>query len=103
MIVSHLDRPRFTKIAEADPALAIELVAIDPELGGLLPDHMRRDLCLIDTLPAGSTSLADLVLKGRNPLPRRASTTTIRGSGAEDSSQGAVWHRGARRPRSDDP
>ena len=68
MIVSHLDRPRLTKIAEADPALAIELVAIDPELGGLLPDHMRRDLCLIDTLPAGSTSLADLVLKGDNPL-----------------------------------
>ena len=68
MIVSHLDRPRLKKIAEADPALAIELVAIDPELESLLPDYMRRDLCLIDILPRGSTSLADLVLGGENPL-----------------------------------
>ena len=68
MIVPHVNRPRLTKIAEADPDLAVELVGLDPRLFELLPDYIRRDLCLIRTLPPGSVSLADLVLKGENPF-----------------------------------
>ncbi len=67
-ILDHVDRPRLAKIAEADPALAIELVGLRPGLSDLLPDHIRRDLCLTDTLPSGSTSLADLVLGEENPF-----------------------------------
>lgn len=67
-LLPHLNRPRLTKIAEADPALAIELVGHDPKLAGLLPEHVRRDLCLIRTLPGDSVSLAELVLKGDNPF-----------------------------------
>ena len=68
MLVHHVNRPRLTKIAEADPALAMELVELDPRLSELLPDYIRRDLCLIRTLPSGSVSLADLVLRGENPF-----------------------------------
>ena len=68
MILGQVDRRRLTKIAEADPALAIELVGLRPGLSDLLPDHIRRDLCLTNTLPPGSTSLADLVLGDENPF-----------------------------------
>ena len=68
MLVPHINRPRFRKIAEADPALAIELVELDPRLSELLPDHIKRDLSLIRTLPDARVSLADLVLKGENPF-----------------------------------
>ena len=68
MLVPHVNRPRLTKIADADPALAIELVSLDSELAELLPNHIKRDLCLIRTLPDGTDSLADLVLKGKNPF-----------------------------------
>ena len=68
MLVPHINRARLTKIAAADPALASELVHLDSSLAELLPDHVKRDLCLIRTLPDGTDSLADLVLKGENPF-----------------------------------
>ena len=68
LLVPHINRPRLTKIAAADPALASELVHLDSSLAELLPDHIKRDLCLIRTLPDGTDSLADLVLKGENPF-----------------------------------
>ena len=68
MLLPHVNRPRLTKIAQADPALAIELVELDDSLSGLLPDHIRRDLCLTRTLPPASVSLADLVLGRENPF-----------------------------------
>ena len=64
ILVPHVNRPRLAKIAEADPALAIELVELDSRLSELLPDHIRRDLCLMRTLSTESVSLADLVLGG---------------------------------------
>ena len=67
-LVPHVDRPRLAKIAEADPAFAIELVENDFRLSAFLPGHVRRDLCLIRTLPAGNVSLADLVLGKENPF-----------------------------------
>ena len=68
MVVPHMNRPRLAKIAEADPAFAIELVENDFRLSAFLPNHIRRDLCLIRTLPAGIASLADLVLGKENPF-----------------------------------
>ena len=67
-LLPYLNGPRLTKIAGADPAFAIELVGFDPKLSDILPDHIRRDLCLTRTLPTGSDSLADLVLRGDNPF-----------------------------------
>ena len=68
MLLPHVNRPRLTKIAGADPALAIELVGLDSRLSELLPDHIKRDLYMIRTLPDGTVSLADLVLGGENPF-----------------------------------
>ena len=68
MLVPHMNRIRLTKIAEADPAFALELVEIDSTLSAFLPDHIKRDLCLIRTLPAGSISLAELVLGKEHPF-----------------------------------
>ena len=68
MLVPHMNRIRLTKIAEADPAFALELVEFDPKLTAFLPDRIKRDLILIRTLPPGRISLADLVLGNENPF-----------------------------------
>ena len=68
MLVQHLNRARLTKIAEVDPTFAIELVGHDSRLSELLPEYVRRDLCLIDGLQSSGGSLANQVLKGENPF-----------------------------------
>ncbi len=68
MVVPYINRPRLAKIAEADPTFAVELIENDISLSALLPGYVRRDLCLIRTMPAGNVSLADLVLGKENPF-----------------------------------
>ena len=86
MLVPHINRPRLTKIAVADPALAIELVDLDSRLAELLPDHIKRDLCLIRTLPDGTVSLADLVLGRENPFRDELALLQFAVQAFEDSS-----------------
>ena len=68
MLAPHVNRSRLAKIAEADPAFALELVDFDRSLLEILPEHMGRDLCLISVLPADRTSLAHLVIRDKNPF-----------------------------------
>ena len=86
MLIPHINRPRLTKVAAADPALASELVQLDPGLARLLPNHIKRDLCLIRVLPDGTDSLADLVLKGENPFRDELALLQFCVTGFEDPS-----------------
>ena len=68
MLAPHVNGPRIKKIAEADPNLAIEFVHNEPKLSESLPDRVKRDLCLTQSVPVDKISLADLVLKDDNPF-----------------------------------
>ena len=67
-LAPHINRPRLARIAETDPAFALELIDVDRNLLEHLPEHIGRDLCLTGAVPAGHTSLSHLVLKGENPF-----------------------------------
>ena len=103
MLVPHVNRIRLTKIAEADPAFAIELVELDLRLSALLPDHIRRDLCLIRTLPAGCVSLADLVLGKENPFRDELVLLQFAAKALKILRQGSVRHGSTCRLGGDDP
>ena len=68
MLAPHINRSRLARIAETDPAFALELIDVDRNLLEHLPEHIGRDLCLTGAVPAGHTYLSHLVLKGEKPF-----------------------------------
>ena len=68
LLAPHFDTPRLTRVAEADPDFALELLKHDKDLVGLLPERIARDLCKSGAVPTDRGSLARLVLGGKNPF-----------------------------------